>query len=252
MSAPDRRGLIDRGARSPSVRRQCALLGVARSGICRAPRPANDNDLLLMRRIDKLYTAWRFLGSRRMTVLLRIEGHRVSRKPVRRPMRQMGIAALGPKPHTTKPALGPQDLPVSLAQLSDRVAEPRMGCGHHRYPDRTGISLPIDWASRAVLAWRLSNTMDVGLCRAALEEALARFGKPEIFNTDPKGAMGQRIHQRRVTGMLATAGIRISRDRRGRSIDNPLHRVAVAQPQIRGHLPQKLGNYIHYSRRPLW
>ena len=84
MSAPDRRALIDRGVPSPSIRRQCALLGVARSGVYRPARPANDNELLLMRRIDELYTAWPFLGSRRMTALLRAAGHKVNRKRVQR------------------------------------------------------------------------------------------------------------------------------------------------------------------------
>jgi putative transposase len=117
MSAPDRRALIDRGAPSPSIRRQCVLLGVARSGVYRAPRPANDNDLLLMRQIDELYTAWPFLGSRRMTVLLRTEGHKVNRQRVQRLMRRMGIAALGPKPRTTKPAPGNKIFPYLLRNL---------------------------------------------------------------------------------------------------------------------------------------
>jgi putative transposase len=84
MSAPDRRALVDRGVGRPSIRRQCALLGVARCGVYRPPRPANDNDLLLMRRLDELFTAWPFLGSRRMAALLRAEGHRVNRKRVQR------------------------------------------------------------------------------------------------------------------------------------------------------------------------
>jgi putative transposase len=110
MSASDRRALIDRGE-ALSIRRHCVLIGVARSGVYRAPRPANDNDLLLMRRIDEFYTAWPFLGSRRMTALLRAEGHRVNRKRVQRLMRRMGIAALGPKPRTTKPAPGHKIFP---------------------------------------------------------------------------------------------------------------------------------------------
>ena len=107
MSASDRRGLIDRGERSPSIRRQCALLGVARSSVYRTPRPANENDLALMRRIDELFTKWPFYGSRRMAVTLRAEGQAVNRKRVQRLMRQMGIVALGPKPGTTRPAPGP-------------------------------------------------------------------------------------------------------------------------------------------------
>ena len=90
------------------------LLGVARSGLYRVPRPANDNDRLLMCRIDELYTAWPFLGSRRMTALLRAEGHRVNRKRVQRLMRRVGIAALGPKPRTTKPAPGHKIFPYLL------------------------------------------------------------------------------------------------------------------------------------------
>ena len=116
MSAPDRRALIDRGA-PLSIRRQCVLLGVARAGVDRVPHPANDNDLLLMRRLDELYMAWPFRGSRRMTALLRAAGHKVNRKRVQRLMRQMGIAALGPKPRTTKPAPGHKIFPYLLRNL---------------------------------------------------------------------------------------------------------------------------------------
>jgi putative transposase len=219
MSASDRRALIDRGERSPSIRRQCALLGVARSGVYRAPRPANDNDLLLMRRLDELYTAWPFLGSRRIAALLRAEGHPVNRKRVQRLMRRMGIAALGPKPRTTKPAPGHKIFPYLLRNLA--IERPN----HVWAADITYVPIGrgflylvaiIDWASRAVLAWRLSNTMDVGFCLAALEEALARFGKPEIFNTD----QGSQFTSGEFTGMLAAAGIRVSMDGRGRWIDN--------------------------------
>jgi putative transposase len=219
MSASDRRGLIDRGERSPSIRRQCALLGVARSSVYRLPRPANDDDLLLMRRIDELYTAWPFLGSRRIVALLRAEGHRINRKRVQRLMRRMGIAALGPKPRTTKPAPGHKIFPYLLRNLA--IERPN----HVWAADITYVPIGrgflylvaiIDWASRAVLAWRLSNTMDVGFCLAALGEALARFGKPEIFNTD----QGSQFTSGEFTGMLAAAGIRISMDGRGRWIDN--------------------------------
>jgi putative transposase len=187
MSVPDRRALVDRDADRPSVRRQCALLGVARSGVYRPPRPANDNDLLLMRRLDQLFTTWPFLGSRRMTELLRADGHRINRKRVQRLMRKMGIAALGPKPRTTKPAPGHKIFPYLLRNLT--INRPNrvwaaditylpIGCGF------LYLVAVIDWSSRAVLSWRLSNTMDVGFCVSALEEALARFGTPEIFNTD--------------------------------------------------------------------
>src|SRR5713101_8021462 len=95
MSVPDRKALVDRDHREPSIRKQCELLGIARSGIYRKPPPANDNNLALMRRIDELFTAWPFLGSRRMAAMLRAEGHAINRKHVQRLMRRMGIAALG-------------------------------------------------------------------------------------------------------------------------------------------------------------
>jgi len=176
MSAPDRRVLIDRAAGRPSVRRQCALLGVARSGVYRPPRPANDNDLALMRRLDELFTAWPFLGSRRMAALLRAEGQSVNRKHVQRLMRQMGMASRGPKPRTTKPAPGHKIFPYLLRNMAiDRPNQ--VGAADITYlPIGRGflyLVAVMDWASRAVLSWRLSNTMDVSFRVSALEEALA-------------------------------------------------------------------------------
>src|SRR5262249_18470500 len=118
MSAPDRRKLVDGNHRAISIRRQCELLGIARSGLYRPRRVANDNDLPLMRRIDELFTSWPFLGSRRLTALLRAEGHNVNRKRVQRLMRKMGIAALGPKPRTTKPAPGHKIFPYLLRDIT--------------------------------------------------------------------------------------------------------------------------------------
>jgi putative transposase len=118
MSTPDRRGMLDRADKALSIRRQCMLLGIARSGVYRPPRPANDHDLALMRRIDELFTAWPFLGSRRMTAMLKAEGLQVNRKRVQRLMRKMGIAALGPKPNTTKPAPGHKIYPYLLRNMT--------------------------------------------------------------------------------------------------------------------------------------
>jgi putative transposase len=117
MSAPDRREMLDRADKTLSIRRQCALIGVARSGVYRPKKPANDNDLALMRRIDELFTSWPFLGLRRMTAMLRAEGLRINRKHVQRLMRLMGIAALGPKPKTTKPAPGHKIYPYLLRNV---------------------------------------------------------------------------------------------------------------------------------------
>ena len=118
MSAPGRRAKLDRDHPQLSMRRQCAILGLARSGVYRLPRPANDDDLALMRRIDELFTHWRFLGSRRMTAMLRAERHAINRKRVQRLMRLMGIAALGPKPRTTKPAPGHKIFPYLLRNVT--------------------------------------------------------------------------------------------------------------------------------------
>ncbi len=219
MSAPDRRALIDREHGKLSIRRQCELLGIARSGVYRPPRPANDNDLALMRRIDELFTAWPFLGSRRVTAMLCGESRLVNRKRVRRLMRKMGIAALGPKPRTPKPAPGHKVFPYLLRGVTiDRPN--RVWAADITYiPIGRGFLYLVaimDWASRAVLAWRLSNTMDVSFCVSALEEALVRFGKPEIFNTD----QGSQFTSAAFTGRLAVAGVRISMDGRGRWMDN--------------------------------
>jgi putative transposase len=219
MSAPDRRALIDREDSRLSIRRQCRLLGVARSGVYRPPRPANDNDLGLMRRIDELFTAWPFLGSRRMAALLRAEGLSVNRKRVQRLMRKMGIAALGPKPRTTKPAPGHKIFPYLLRGMMIERPNQVWAADITYIPIGRGflyLTAVMDWASRAVLAWRLSNTMDVSFCVSALEEALARFGTPEIFNTD----QGSQFTSAAFTGTLAAAGVRISMDGRGRWMDN--------------------------------
>ena len=219
MSVPDRRALVVRDRREPSIRKQCKLLGLARSGVYRKPPPANDNDLALIRRIDELFTAWPFLGSRRMAALLRTAGHAVNRKHVQRLMRRMGIAALGPKPRTTKPVPGHTIFPYLLRNLAIDRPNQVWAADITYVPIGRGflyLVAVIDWASRAVLAWRLSNTMDVSFCVSALEEALARFGKPDIFNTD----QGSQFTSAAFTGTLAAAGIRISMDGRGRWMDN--------------------------------
>jgi putative transposase len=219
MSAPDRRAKLDRDHPLLSVRRQCAILGLARSGVYRLPRPANDDDLLLMRRIDELFTRWPFLGSRRMAAMLRAEGAVINRKRVQRLMRRMGIAALGPKPRTSKSAPGHTIYPYLLRDMTVERPNQVWAADITYIPIGRGflyLVAVMDWASRAVLAWRLSNTMEVGFCVSALEEALARFGRPEIFNTD----QGSQFTSAAFTGVLASAGIRISMDGRGRWMDN--------------------------------
>ena len=219
MSAPDRRAKLDRDHPHLSIRRQCAMLGIARSGVYRPARAANDNELALLRRIDELFTRWPFLGSRRMTAMLRAEGQAINRKRVQRVMRRMGIAALGPKPRTTKPAPGHAIYPYLLRDVTVEWPNQVWAADITYVPIGRGflyLVAVMDWASRAVLSWRLSNTMDVSFCVSALEEALARFGRPEIFNTD----QGSQFTSAAFTGTLTAAGIRISMDGRGRWMDN--------------------------------
>jgi putative transposase len=214
MSAPDRRALLYRGHERLSVRRQCALLGLARSGVYRAPPPTREDDAAAMRRIDALYTDHPFYGSRRIAFELKM-----SRKRVQRLMRLMGMAALGPKPRTSKPAPGHKVFPYLLRGVSIERPNQVWACDITYVPIGAGFFYLVaimDWASRAVLAWRLSNTMDTSFCLEALEEALARFGKPEIFNTD----QGSQFTSQAFTGALERAGVRISMDGRGRFLDN--------------------------------
>ena len=153
MSAPDRRGLLQRDHERLSIRRQCQLLSVARSSIYRPPRPANDNDVELMRRIDQLFTAWPFLGSRRMMAMLNGEGRRINRKRVQRLMRKMGIAALGPKPRTTKPAPGHKIFPYLLRHMVIDRPNQVWAADITYVPIGQGflyLVAIIDWASRAV------------------------------------------------------------------------------------------------------
>ncbi len=219
MSAPARRAKVERSGAELSVRRQCALLKVARSGVYRPQPETSADDLALMRRIDELYLEKPFYGSRRMTFDLNEEGREVNRKRVQRLMRLMGLEGLVPRPGTSKAAPGNKIYPYLLRGVS--ITEPN----HVWASDITYIPMAsgflylvavIDWASRAVLAWRLSNTMDSAFCVDALEEALRRSGKPRIFNTD----QGAQFTSAAFTGKLKAAGIAISMDGRGRFMDN--------------------------------
>jgi putative transposase len=219
MRTPDRRAMVERPGENLSVRRQCALLNLARSGVYRPKPVTGADDLALMRRIDELHLLLPFYGSRRMAFELNKEGRGVNRKRVQRLMRVMGIEALVPRPGTSKAAPGHKIYPYLLRGLT--ITEPN----HVWAADITYIQMAhgflylvaiIDWASRAVLTWRLSNTMDASFCLAALEEALLRYGKPRIFNTD----QGAQFTSAAFIGKLEAAGVAISMDGRGRFMDN--------------------------------
>ena len=211
--------MVERPGVDLSVRRQCALLNLARSGVYRPKPVIGAGDLALMRRIDELHLQLPFYGSRRMTFELNKEDRGVNRKRVRRLMRVMGIEALVPRPGTSKPAPGHKIYPYLLRGLA--IAEPN----HVWAADITYIPMGrgflylvaiIDWASRAVLAWRVSNTIDSRFCVEALEEALELHGKPRIFNTD----QGAQFTSTAFTDKLEKAGVAISMDGRGRFMDN--------------------------------
>src|SRR5712671_732715 len=219
MSVPERRAMVERPGENLSVRRQCALLNLARSGVYRPGPVTGADDLAMMRRIDEVHLKWPFYGSRRMVFELNQAGHGINRKRVQRLMRVMGIEALVPRPGTSKPAPGNKIYPYLLRGLA--IAEPN----HVWAADITYIPMArgflylvaiIDWASRAVLAWRLSNTIDSRFCVEALEEALKLHGKPRIFNTD----QGAQFTSAAFTDQLEKADVVISMDGRGRFMDN--------------------------------
>jgi putative transposase len=172
-----------------------------------------------MRRIDELYMAHPFLGARRIAVMLRLAGLKANRKRVKRLMRAMGLQALGPKPRTSKPGKGHAVFPYLLKGMAIERPNQVWAADITYIPIGRGFLFLVaimDWATRAVLAWRLSNSMETSFCLEALEDALARHGKPEIFNTD----QGSQFTSAAFTGKLIIEGIRVSMDGRGRYLDN--------------------------------
>ncbi|MBA2788513.1 IS3 family transposase [Mycobacterium canettii] len=213
-----RRAMIDRDDRLP-VTSQCELLDVARSTVYYQPKPTPAGDIDLMRRIDEIHLTHPFLGSRRIVDALAEDGLVVNRKKVVRLMRIMGLAALYPKRRTTIPALGQRIYPYLLRGL--KIDRPnQVWCADVTYlPMAHGFMYLVavmDWYSRKVLCWRLSNTMDTSFCIDALTAAIEAYGAPEMFNTD----QGAQFTSEAFTGVLNRHGITISMDGRGRWMDN--------------------------------
>jgi putative transposase len=200
-----------------SVRRQCELLGLNRSTCYYEAAPETAENLALMRRIDEQFLRTPFYGSRRLTAWLQREGEEVNRKRVQRLMRLMGLEAIYPKPRTTVTVLC-HKYPYLLRNLEITRPDHVWSADITYVPLRSGylyLTAILDWYSRYVLAWRLSNSLDTDFCLEALDEALAR-GRPEIFNTD----QGVQYTSREFTGRLQAAGVAISMDGRGRALDN--------------------------------
>ena len=232
-----RRALIERKHIKLSTSRQCRLLGVGRSTYYYQPKGTSALDLELMALIDRQYLKTPFYGSRKMAEWLeRILQYPVNRKRVQRLMRLMGIEAIYQKPNTSRPAQGQRIYPYLLKGLE--IDRPGMvfAADITYIPMRRGflyLVAVMDWFSRYVLAWRLSNTLDVHFCLEALKEALGK-GSPYIFNTRP----GRSIHQHQIYRHAIGARNQNQHGWQGPFHGQHLRGEALAQPEIRGSVPQ--------------
>ena len=238
------------------MRRQCELLGLSRSSLYYDPIPESEENLRLMRRIDELYLDRPYYGSRRMTAVLQREGHQINRKRVQRLMRSMGIEAVYPKPCTTQRNEQHRVFPYLLRNV------PIVRCNQVFSTDITYIPMSrgflylvavIDWHSRYVLSWRLSNSLDGGFCLEALEEALS-IATPEIFNTD----QGVQFTSDAFTSRVLASGALMSMDGKGRAIDNVFverlwrsvkyEEVYLKEYTDGWHAEESLGEYFEFYR----
>jgi putative transposase len=261
MSIERRRSFVEAGRADLSIVRQCELLSLSRASFYYQPVGESAENLALMRLIDAQFLETPWYGSRQMVRHLRRDGHEVGRKRVRRLMAVMGLAPIYQRPRTTLPHPEHRIYPYLLRDLV--VSQPnQVWCADITYiPMRRGflyLAAVMDWATRKVLSWRVSNTMDVAFCVDALNEALARFGRPAIFNTD----QGSQFTSSDFIDVLVAANVRISMDGRGRWMDNVfierlwrslkyecvyLHAFETAS-QLRAGLSRWIGYYN--SRRP--
>jgi putative transposase len=252
--------MIDR-SHQLSLTRQARALKISRGSVYYQPRPVSVADLALMRRIDELHLDYPFAGSRMLQGLLLGEGHKVGRLHVRTLMKRMGIEAIYRRPNTSKPAPGHKIYPYLLRKLS--VTRPN----HVWAMDITYIPMArgyvylaavVDWVTRKVLAWRLSITLEAEFCIEAVKEALARYGRPDIFNTD----QGSQFTSLAFTQVLKTAKIAISMDGKGAWRDNVFverlwRTIKYEEVYLRAYanVPQaraSIGNYLAFynTKRP--
>lgn len=249
-----------------SLQKQCELIGLSRASYYRHCETSeacqgSDEELAMMRLIDEEFTKHPFLGSRKMRDTLRLEGHKVNRKRVQRLMRKMGLQSVAPKPNTSLANKAHKVYPYLLRNVDITHVN------HVWSTDITYIRLPhgfvylvavMDWYSRQVLSWEVSNTMDSDFCVNALERACRLYGKPLIFNTD----QGSQFTSEAFTSVLKKQGIQISMDGKGRATDNifierlwrsvKYEEVYLNEYSSVKELKQKLGQYFHYynHKRP--
>ncbi len=210
--------MIDVGHPALSVRRQCELLGLSRSSLYYEAVPESAENLRLMRLLDEEYTAHPFYGSRRLTQWLTRQGKDVNRKRVQRLLRLRGLVAIYPKPKLSAAGSGHRIYPYLLRNVKIERRDQVWSTDITYVPLTTGfmyLAATIDWYSRYVIAWRLSNTLDGSFCLDMLEEAL-HSGRPEVFNTD----QGVQFTSQAWTSRVELAGAAVSMDGRGRCLDN--------------------------------
>lgn len=202
-----------------STRRQCQLLGLPRSSYYHQPQPVPEDDLAMMRMIDEVYTAHPEFGSRQMARWLRRQGYWINRKRVQRLMRKMGMEAIYQKPNLSRRHPEHRVYPYLLRNLKVNRPNQVWATDITYLPIEGGflyLCAVIDWYSRAVLAWNLSNTLDARFCVEAVEQAISRHGVPEIFNTD----QGCQFTSTEFTQPLLDLGVKLSMDGKGRALDN--------------------------------
>jgi putative transposase len=250
--------MIDRDHDLP-VTKQADVVGIARSTVYYLPRPVSATDLALMRQIDKLHLEFPFAGSRMLRRLLAIEGSQVGRRHVKTLMVRMGIEALYRRPRTTKPEPGHKIYPYLLRGVAVTRPNQVWAMDITYIPMARGfvyLAVVLDWFSRRVLSWRLSITMEAAFCVETLEDALAAYGKPEIFNTD----QGSQFTGTAFSGVLIENDIKISMDGKGAWRDNVFverlwRSVKYEEVYLRaydsvGEARASLGRYLDlYNRR---
>ncbi|WFU19431.1 IS3 family transposase [Bradyrhizobium sp. CB3481] len=214
----ERKAMIDR-KHDLSITRQAEVLQISRGSVYYLPRPVPDADLAIMRHLDRLHLEFPFAGSRMLRGLLAAEGCKIGRRHVKTLMKRMGIEALFRRRRTTKPEPGHKIYPYLLRGMAITRPNQVWAMDITYIPMEHGfvyLAVVLDWATRRVLSWRLSITMEAAFCVETLEDAMARYGKPEIFNTD----QGSQFTGAAFTGVLADNGIAISMDGKGAWRDN--------------------------------
>ena len=202
-----------------ALTKQAALLGISRGSVYYEPMPASAEDLALMRRMDELHLEFPFAGARMLRDLLAAEGSKIGRRHITTLMQRMGIEAIYRRPNTSKPAPGHRIYPYLLRNLTIDRPNQVWATDITYIPMARGfvyLAAVMDWFTRRILAWRLSNTMEASFCVDAVEEALAKYGCPQIFNTD----QGSQFTSTEFTGVLIKNDIAISMDGRGAWRDN--------------------------------